>query len=332
MPTVSIVVPTYRRPDFLAQALDSVLAQTMPDLEVLVCDNAADPATAEVVNRLNDRRIIYCPRPENLGMLRNALLGFQQASSPLVVKLDDDDLLVPDALERLVAPFADHPDLMLSCGGIEFMDEHAVTLSRDTAHMDRTTGRDAIPEGLIRPATRLVTQGAAVLAAAVLRKDAVDWRAIPDDVATSYDLYLTLKAVEDGRPAWFTKAPVVRYRVHSGSDTNRNLGPQAQGAIAVLTEAIAGGRHEDGDALRHRLAEVLGYAGRVELDAGDRARARQTLRRSVQMAPTAPAIGLLTLSYLPTGVFRQVRNLRARLSRRAWPGASSSASAEDKHP
>lgn len=325
MPEVSIVIPTYRRPELLAQALRSVEQQSMADVEVLVCDNAADSDTRDVVTQFNDLRFIYVPRPTNLGMFRNVMLGLAQASSPFVMKLDDDDMLLHDSLDRLIRPFADQPDLMISAGGLELVDQQAGPLPRDTRFMNHRSGRDHLREGLVSPATVAVAGGAILLTAAMVRKDVVDWVSVPEDVDTAYDLYVCLKAVEDGRPAYFTPQPVIRYRIHPGSDTQRHLRKQAQASRAVLSRAIADGRHEDEGPLRRRLAQSTVLEGRVELREGQRRAARHLLWKAMRVHPTPEILGLLLLSHLPASLTTLARNTRARTLRRAWPTVSSEA-------
>ncbi|MFK5690591.1 glycosyltransferase family 2 protein [Ornithinimicrobium sp. LYQ92] len=300
MPAISIIVPTFRRPHFLAQALASVRAQTFTDLEVLVCDNAADAVTEQVVRELDDPRFVYVPRPQNLGMLRNAMLGFAAASSPLVMKLDDDDTLRPGALARLVHPFADHPDLHLCFGGVDLVDEHTDDLPEATDELNRTSGRARLLEGLHPDGTRLVASGAVQLAGGVLKADVVDWLAVPDEVATAYDVYLALAAVADGRPAWFTPAPVIAYRLHPEADTARHLGPQALGACRVMERALESGRHTDTASLRRRLGVASLVAGRVARHEGDRAGARSLALRAARLAPGRESLQLLAATLAPT--------------------------------
>ncbi|MDO5712116.1 MAG: glycosyltransferase, partial [Micrococcales bacterium] len=82
MPTISVIMPTFRRPHYLPCALASVKSQVLPhdiDLEVIVCDNAADEQTSAIVAAAGDPRLVYVPRAHNLGMMRNAIAGFAQA-------------------------------------------------------------------------------------------------------------------------------------------------------------------------------------------------------------------------------------------------------------
>lgn len=318
MPRVSVVVPTYLRPHFLAGALASVQAQTLTDLEVLVCDNGADPKTEEVVRALADERFHYLPRTENLGMLRSAMLGFSDARSPLVMKLDDDDALLPDALERLVAPFDAHPEVRLSFGGVQLVGEDDQPLVEETAWLDRSSGRGEFREGLLTGGSRVVARGGVQLAGAVMRADLVDWTSVPPEVATAYDFHLALTAVEDDHPLWFTPARVVRYRLHPGADTNTHAAAQCQATVYVLEQAMRSGRHTDSDALERRMAEATLEAGRVLLRQGDTRAARSLLRRSFRIRPGLVRGGLTLAAHLPppllSGAVRARTALRPRRS------------------
>lgn len=314
MPRVSVIIPTYLRPHFLVDALASVRAQTLTDFEVLVCDNGADPATERVVGELADDRLRYVPRPENLGMLRNAMLGFADARSPLVMKLDDDDALQPDALQRLVEPLESHPEIRLSFGGVLLVDEHGAVLEEETARLDRTSGRGSFAEGPVTGASGVVARGGVQFAGAVTRADLVDWRAVPDAVATAYDFYLTLAAAADRRSLWFTPSPVVRYRLHAEADTRKHLAAQARATVHVLDEALASGRHADTAALRRRLAEATLVAGRALLQQGSTEDARPLLRRSLRLGPSITASRTALAAHLPPGVLSRVVQARARLS------------------
>jgi len=59
MPTVSVIIPTYNRAEFLRLAITSVLNQTFQDFEIIVVDDASEDHTHEVMNNLNDKRIKY---------------------------------------------------------------------------------------------------------------------------------------------------------------------------------------------------------------------------------------------------------------------------------
>jgi hypothetical protein len=96
-PSVSVIIPTYNRADFLAEAIDSVLAQSLPAGEVIVVDDGSTDNTADVAAGYG-KRIIY-HRQENAerGAARNK--GFQLSHGSLIAFLDSDDLWMPEKLE-----------------------------------------------------------------------------------------------------------------------------------------------------------------------------------------------------------------------------------------
>jgi glycosyltransferase involved in cell wall biosynthesis len=130
-PEISVVIPTYRRPKLLAEALASVFRQTGPTFEVFVVDDCPSGSARDVVEATGDPRVIYIQNPNPTGgfpsIVRN--LAWPRASGKWVHFLDDDDLVpeghyaaVKDAFERHprvglvfgeVAPFGDCPQQQL---------------------------------------------------------------------------------------------------------------------------------------------------------------------------------------------------------------------------
>ena len=102
---VSVIIPTCKRPHFLARAVDSVLAQTYKNVEaVVVDDNIADSAernkTSEIMKKYrDDPRVIYVmnERPLGGGLARNE--GIKEATGEYITFLDDDDIYLPEKVE-----------------------------------------------------------------------------------------------------------------------------------------------------------------------------------------------------------------------------------------
>jgi len=96
----SIIVPTYNRSALLARALDSVLAQSFPHFSVIVIDDCSTDATPEVVqDYLGDPRFTYHRNETQGGTNVSRNIGYDLAEGLLITYLDDDDELVPTALE-----------------------------------------------------------------------------------------------------------------------------------------------------------------------------------------------------------------------------------------
>jgi len=129
-PTVSVVLPTYRRPDLLERAVASVLTQTYGDWELLVIDDnglgTPEQAATEAALRAftADPRVVYVPQAQNRGACAARNAGIHAARGRYVAFLDDDDAWFVDKLERQVACFAaSEPDVALVYGGFRRVSE-----------------------------------------------------------------------------------------------------------------------------------------------------------------------------------------------------------------
>lgn len=105
---VSVLLPTFNRADLIGQAIDSVLAQTHPRFELIVIDDGSTDTTAAVVSAYGDK-LIY-KKVENGGKAAALNVGLGLARGEFIFVLDDDDLALPTALERLVAALDANPD------------------------------------------------------------------------------------------------------------------------------------------------------------------------------------------------------------------------------
>lgn len=112
-PLTSVLMPSYRNEDTLRRSVDSVLAQTIGDLELIVVDDASPLPCAEVLAGVNDPRvrIIRHERNRNTAGARNTAL--RAARAPLVSQLDADDTWEPGYLEA-VLPCFDDPQIGLA--------------------------------------------------------------------------------------------------------------------------------------------------------------------------------------------------------------------------
>ena len=109
LPLVSVVIPTFNGARFLAQTIESVLAQTYPRLEVLVVDDGSTDETPAIAAS-------YAPRVSylhqaNAGTAAARNTGITQASGAFIALLDHDDLWEPRKLERQLPLFATDPQI-----------------------------------------------------------------------------------------------------------------------------------------------------------------------------------------------------------------------------
>src|SRR5208282_4791879 len=114
--TVSILIPTYKRPNKLKRAITSVLSQTYADLKVIVCDNASGDETSEIAALFmqQDSRVRYYQQSENIGMNANFNFAVSKVETPFFALLADDDYYLPNFLMDAMHGFEKYPAAMFS--------------------------------------------------------------------------------------------------------------------------------------------------------------------------------------------------------------------------
>ncbi|MBS0490533.1 MULTISPECIES: glycosyltransferase family A protein [unclassified Phenylobacterium] len=116
---VAVIIPTYNHAHYLAAAIDSALAQTVPPAEVIVVDDGSRDDPAAVTARYPTVKLI---RQENQGLSAARNTGMRAADSEYLVFLDADDQLLPDALAKQLELFAQHPDCGMVYGSYCYVD------------------------------------------------------------------------------------------------------------------------------------------------------------------------------------------------------------------
>ena len=117
-PLVSVIVPTYNGARFLAQTIESVLAQTYPNLEVLVVDDGSTDATSSIATGYGSR--VRYIQQANAGTAAARNRGVAEARGDYIALLDHDDLWLPHKLERQMPTFASDPAIGVVFARIEF--------------------------------------------------------------------------------------------------------------------------------------------------------------------------------------------------------------------
>jgi glycosyltransferase involved in cell wall biosynthesis len=121
MPTASIIIPTYNRPQLLPRAVESARAAGT-DIEIIVVDDASQDETAAVCRILPGIRYIRLERNQGVAGARN--VGVLASTSEFIAFLDDDDLRVPGSLDLQTAALAAVPEAGVVCGAMLIADQN----------------------------------------------------------------------------------------------------------------------------------------------------------------------------------------------------------------
>ncbi len=298
---VSVVMPVRDGERFVAEAVESVLGQTLAELELIVVDDGSTDSTptllAEQARR--DARVrVLTQAPGGLTAALNA--GCALARAPVIARMDADDVALADRLERQLAFLEAHPDVAVLGGGIVLVDE-------DGREFDREPGQ-------VEPV--LSERNALVHGTVVMRTDA--FRALGGyrlDQSEDYDLWLR---VEERHRVAALAEPVIRYRFHPGQFSVTKLERQALGALCVRAAARErrAGRPDPlagVERLDAAVAERLGVS-REEID-------RDVVVDAVQWSATLRRVGrddeaealLDTAAAVPGAPSRRSLARRARL-------------------
>jgi len=111
---VSVLMCAYNAASYIDEAIQSVIAQTYNDWELLISNDASTDDTKQIIEKyLSDKRIKLFNQPENLGYLDNKNWLFKQAGGELITQLDADDTCCTNRLEKQVQVFINHPAIMI---------------------------------------------------------------------------------------------------------------------------------------------------------------------------------------------------------------------------
>lgn len=127
-PLVSVILPSYNHARFITEAVESVLNQTLTQLEVIVVDDGSTDGTAEVVARMSDRRLHLIVLKENRRFHpRN--IGLASARGQYVAFQNSDDTWEKTKLEKQITVLEQQPEVSVCFTGVQIIDEHQQLLS-----------------------------------------------------------------------------------------------------------------------------------------------------------------------------------------------------------
>jgi len=128
MPKISVCLPTFNGSKYLSEAIDSVLSQSVQDLELVIGDDGSSDETRQLVEGYasRDPRINYVFNPQNIGYLRNTNAILRRCTGQYIKTFAQDDAFEPGCFERLLEVLETQPGVQLACVSRRHVDEKGV--------------------------------------------------------------------------------------------------------------------------------------------------------------------------------------------------------------
>ncbi len=233
MPTVSVITPVYNGERYLRAALDSLLAQTYPDWELVIVDDGSTDGTPDILASYSDRRIVKLRQP-NSGEAAARNAGLANAHGEYIAFLDADDLYLPTALADFTAFMDTHPQIDAVFSDGYFCDESDQRLMRLSEH------RPGIYTGHILEPLVLSPSVITVPVCTMTRRAAIEREQLQFDqqlvIGPDWDFWIRLARY--ARFAYLDKLTCM-YRIHSTniqrtSGQQKRLNDLAYGRMKVL--------------------------------------------------------------------------------------------------
>ena len=218
---VSVVITCYNHARYLAEAIESALAQTYRRIELLVIDDGSTDSTPELVRRYPQARYI---RLRNLGVARARNRGLQESSGDYVVFLDGDDRLRPAALQAQLDALEARTDAAFAVGRHVFIAADGSALDWAT---DPVVQGDQYRELLLN--NYITMPGMVMHRRRCMETLAPDGFSTAADHSSDYELYLR---VARQKPIARHEAVVAEYRVHD-SNTSHKAAVMLRGTMTV---------------------------------------------------------------------------------------------------
>ncbi len=211
-PLISVVIPTYNSPDYLIQTLETVLAQTFTDFEIVIINDGSTDNTAQRLEPYLKRIRLITQSNGGIGAARNR--GIDAARGKYVALLDHDDLWTPEKLQLQIAYFQKHPQcsMVMTCFAESTRPDFPINAAVATHH-----------DGLVtRPLGRFDHRKFLVMTSGIMfeRERATGIRfATERDCIEDQPFFLKMYPL--GPVGVVGEAPLMIYRVHSGSYSRR---------------------------------------------------------------------------------------------------------------
>jgi glycosyltransferase involved in cell wall biosynthesis len=304
-PLVSVVIPCYNGAKFIAQAIDSALAQKYQSLEVIVVDDGSSDSSIGVVREYGSAVQLIAQRNSGVAAARNAAI--EKSSGAFIAFLDQDDSWRADKIAKQVAVLQLDESLALVHTAAAYVDAAGQAVDRSGVRLTKAAGHCFMD---------LLRHNTITMSSVVLRRDALAGARFNSalDGCDDWDLWLQ---VCRRRPIAYLDEQLTTIRMHDSNVSNNRI-RMLNTDLAVLERVLARERAPDVVAqARTQYRDTLSALANLEYDNGNVTAARAWFVRQGRPRSVLDAIRLAA-TFLPSAVRRRLQSVyrSARLARR----------------
>lgn len=210
-PLVSIIMPCYNAERYVAQSIESVLAQTYQNWELLITDDGSTDKSVEIISKYskNDDRINVMVSDEHQGIARTRNMSISRAKGRFVAFLDSDDIWYPEKLEKQVEYMLEH-DVAFTYSSYEVIDAQGNSKNKVVNDAGVMSYKKYLRNTIICCGT------------VVIDREKTGHFATPI-IKTSEDMSLWLSIMKKGIDAYPVPGPLHKYRITPGSASSNKF-------------------------------------------------------------------------------------------------------------
>jgi glycosyltransferase involved in cell wall biosynthesis len=242
-PTISVLLPAYNAARYVAQAVESILAQTYADFELLIVDDGSTDDTPRILSRYAQRdQRIHCVSRPNTGLVTALNEMLARSRGEFIARMDADDIAMPRRFERQMSYLADHPECVMVGSRVLVIDPDGCPLTV----MGEALSHEEIDSALMAARGQMVYHPSVI----IRKQSLVEVGPYRQEFDTAEDLDLFLRLAEVGRIANLEE-PLLKYREHTGKVGHVRAAKQAETVQLVLEAAY----HRRGRAFSREIVE-----------------------------------------------------------------------------
>lgn len=125
-PRISVVMPVYNCVAYIKESVDSILAQTFSDFELLIIDDHSTDGTYEYLQHLSDPRIVLIRKPQNSGYTKSLNMGLERATGTYIARMDGDDIALPERFAKQAAYMDNDPEVLVCGSSYQIVDTDTI--------------------------------------------------------------------------------------------------------------------------------------------------------------------------------------------------------------